>query len=717
MLNGIDDIDWAALDGAYGPCTEAPDILRGLASPDPDVVDEAMFEFGSSLWHQGTVYPATAEVVPFLVELAVTEGIHRRPDLLRILGELCDPRLTRGPGQPLVRAAVAVHSGPLLPLLADADPRIRLHAAFAAAHSGPHAYDSLRERWASEDHPPVRASVLAGLSRLEPAATVPLLEAALHDPSPELRATAATVLAGSGVPLPPDVLEPVGEALALVDTLWAGHRSAWEVVFAATEPAAAAILGAPLARSADPSTRSRLLHSIHARLLRSRSSVPALLPLVAALLTDPDPEVRADAAVAALAAGPLVAPLLTADPVSPGDRRPSGETAPAAGGPAAGASPAGMSVAGSLLGMAGTGSRCALRVLVHLGHPGYPEALAAAWDAGTAHEVLSGIEVPFDPAALAVIRRAITAPGPGSAAAPFLPASSRQDFDGLLGVLESWGPAAAPAFPEIVALLNSHPDAAALALAAIGPAALPAIPALTGRAGSGDVPSGHAILRLTGDTGPLLTAAAAVLPAVPSAAGIDSHRLVYWLGLIADAGADAAVLVPGLARMLGGTPEDQQDRRVRVAAARVIWRATGDAAAVLPTLREVVGRGSGPAGDAAELLAELGAGQDLIPELRKLLQSDPDTRRGAALALHRLGVPADELAGPLVAAVPAGGSTATKALTVLAGIGAVSAIPDLVALADRDERFPAGILGDESWADDRLRDRIRATITALEGLR
>lgn len=708
MLNGIDDIDWAALDGAYGPCTEAPDILRGLASPDPDVAGEAMFEFGSSVWHQGTVYPVTVEVVPFLVELAVTEGVHRRPDLLRILGELCDPRLTRGPEQPLVRAAVAVHSGPLLPLLADADPRIRLHAAFAAAHSGPHAYDSLRERWASEDHPPVRASILAGLSRLEPAATVPLLEAALHDPSPELRATAATVLAGSGVPLPPDVLEPVGEALALVDTLWAGHRPAWEVVFAATEPAAAAILGAPLARSADPSTRSRLLHSIHARFLRSRSSVPALLPPVAGLLTDPDPEVRSDAAVAALAAGPLVAPLLTADPVSPGVRRPSGEAAPTAG----------MSVAGSLLGMAGAGSRCALRVLVHLGHPGYPEALAAAWDAGTAHDVLSGIEVPFDPAALAVIRRAITGPRPGSAASPFFLASSRQDIDGLLAVLESWGPAAAPAFPEIVALLTSHPDSAAPALAAIGPAALPAIPALTGRARTGDVPSGHAILRLTGDTGPLLTAAAAVLPAVPSSSGIDPHRLVHWLRLIADAGADAAVLVPGLARMLGGTPEDQPDRRrVRVAAARVIWRATGDAAAVRPALREIVGRGFGPAGDAAELLAELGAGEDLIPELRKLLQSDPDTRRGAALTLHRLGVPADELAGPLVAAVPAGGSTATKALTVLTEIGAVSAIPDLTGLTGRDERFPAGILGDQSWADDQLRDRIRATITALEGLR
>jgi hypothetical protein len=129
VLEGIDDIDWSALGGAYGPCTEAPDILRGLASPFPDVAGEAMFEVGSSIWHQGTVYPVTVEVIPFLVELATTEGVHRRGDLLRTLGALCDPEMTHGAVFPDVRAAVAVHSGPLLPLLVHPDPEIRLHAA------------------------------------------------------------------------------------------------------------------------------------------------------------------------------------------------------------------------------------------------------------------------------------------------------------------------------------------------------------------------------------------------------------------------------------------------------------------------------------------------------------------------------------------------------------------------------------------------------------
>jgi hypothetical protein len=31
------------------------------------VAGEAMFDLGSSLWRQGTVYPATVQAVPFLI--------------------------------------------------------------------------------------------------------------------------------------------------------------------------------------------------------------------------------------------------------------------------------------------------------------------------------------------------------------------------------------------------------------------------------------------------------------------------------------------------------------------------------------------------------------------------------------------------------------------------------------------------------------------------
>jgi hypothetical protein len=63
-----------------------------------------------------------------------------------------------------------------------------------------------------------------------------------------------------------------------------------------------------------------------------------------------------------------------------------------------------------------------------------------------------------------------------------------------------------------------------------------------------------------------------------------------------------------------------------VAAARVIWRATGDPGPILPALREVVRRVFTPAGDAAGLLAELGVGDDLRPELGEPLGAGPHRR-------------------------------------------------------------------------------------------
>lgn len=63
--------DWASLDGAYGPsngsrpATDVPGMLMRLANGEPDE-DDVLF---SHVWHQGTIYPVTARVVPFLWDL------------------------------------------------------------------------------------------------------------------------------------------------------------------------------------------------------------------------------------------------------------------------------------------------------------------------------------------------------------------------------------------------------------------------------------------------------------------------------------------------------------------------------------------------------------------------------------------------------------------------------------------------------------------------
>ena len=69
MLDGLDTIDWASLRHAHGEATDVPGMLRALRSDDPDVRLRACADLHEKVWHQGTVFPASAAVIPFLFEL------------------------------------------------------------------------------------------------------------------------------------------------------------------------------------------------------------------------------------------------------------------------------------------------------------------------------------------------------------------------------------------------------------------------------------------------------------------------------------------------------------------------------------------------------------------------------------------------------------------------------------------------------------------------
>jgi hypothetical protein len=69
MLDGLDQIDWASLQDAYGPATEFPRRLRAVLSSDKAVRESAFGELLGSIVHQGTVYEATAFAVPFIIEI------------------------------------------------------------------------------------------------------------------------------------------------------------------------------------------------------------------------------------------------------------------------------------------------------------------------------------------------------------------------------------------------------------------------------------------------------------------------------------------------------------------------------------------------------------------------------------------------------------------------------------------------------------------------
>ena len=68
-FDGLDRVDWSALNHAHGAATDVPDLLEGLCSADPIVRSEACSELFETVWHQGTIYPASAEILPFLFQI------------------------------------------------------------------------------------------------------------------------------------------------------------------------------------------------------------------------------------------------------------------------------------------------------------------------------------------------------------------------------------------------------------------------------------------------------------------------------------------------------------------------------------------------------------------------------------------------------------------------------------------------------------------------
>ncbi|WP_432973467.1 hypothetical protein [Dactylosporangium sp. CA-233914] len=693
MLVGLDEIDWSAYEGAYGPATEAPDILRAMADPDPEAASEGRYGFYSSIWHQGSVYPVTVVAVPFLVELATTPGVHEREDLLVTLGMLTDPEQSNGPDLPAVRDAIAARSGALVPQLADADPEVRAGAAYALTRCGPYTLEALRGRWAVESEPVVRAALLLGIAHHEGPACADLLCTAATDEAAPVPAAAALAYAKAGLALPPQTVAAMAAAFAAEEwrTPWAGGGVLDEALERLDAESADALAVALLDGGGAPAGRVRLAGALRSRFRAKRSAPSALMPRLRALLTDPDEKVVSAAVDAALHAG--TAASAVADELA---RIAAGGLAAV---PERTDDPFSRSTTGGLA-VYPEPANTALTVLVRLGDRRWREPMLAAWAAGcwtSADRLLDDYVPQFDPVALDGVRRRITAllgaRVPGN---PIIEAVTS---------LVGWGPDAAPAVPELIAALPAASAAAPLALAAIGPAAHEALPALRR---AGDTRAGHAVWRLTGDPGLLVTAAAEMLERVPP------HGMDYELKLVADTGPAAVPLVPRLRPMLTGTAERTiPARQAQMAAARVVWAATGDAAAVLPTVEAVLRAGDVSAREAAHLAGDLAPA---AAGLRPLLYEALDNRWArvdAAWALWRHGVDPVELVDPLLtdAADPYGGS---EAVALLVEMGATTAVPGLTELAERDERVILyGTWDDTVWEDDKLRRELRAAVTAL----
>jgi hypothetical protein len=81
QVDGLDKIRWHLFTHAYGIASELPKDIRRLASSDPEIRAQALWELFGSIYHQGTIYPATIVAVPFIIRLASDP---RMPDPVKI---------------------------------------------------------------------------------------------------------------------------------------------------------------------------------------------------------------------------------------------------------------------------------------------------------------------------------------------------------------------------------------------------------------------------------------------------------------------------------------------------------------------------------------------------------------------------------------------------------------------------------------------------------
>ncbi|MFD5861503.1 HEAT repeat domain-containing protein [Streptomyces chartreusis] len=96
MFEGLDGIDWASMEHAYGTAEEIPALLWALRSPHTEERRTALDRFYGAVHHQGDVYPCTAASLPFLFELAADGATPDRAAVVELLVSIGRESLERG---------------------------------------------------------------------------------------------------------------------------------------------------------------------------------------------------------------------------------------------------------------------------------------------------------------------------------------------------------------------------------------------------------------------------------------------------------------------------------------------------------------------------------------------------------------------------------------------------------------------------------------------
>ncbi|MGW5271334.1 HEAT repeat domain-containing protein [Streptomyces sp. NPDC004044] len=182
MFAGIDEVDWASMEHAYGPADDVPGLLRGLASADPAEREGALDGMYGAVHHQGDVYACTLACIPFLFELVADPGIQDRGSIVELLTsiggidldeddeeELDEEEIEGAANYAMAATAVTAGAGVFCELIADEDPGVRLAAplALATLHGHPvRVLALLRERLPVEQDVEVRLALVEAAGRV-----------------------------------------------------------------------------------------------------------------------------------------------------------------------------------------------------------------------------------------------------------------------------------------------------------------------------------------------------------------------------------------------------------------------------------------------------------------------------------------------------------------------------------------------------------------------
>ncbi|MDK9496164.1 hypothetical protein QEZ40_000506 [Streptomyces katrae] len=703
-LAGLDAHPWATVNHAYGPAEDLPDLLRAFAEGGEDA-EEALEELYSSIVHQGTVYAASVDAVPYLARIAASG--RQTVDALRLLGCLAESEDEHDVEPGAVRAAVTAQLPLLIPLLADEDAAVRQAAGWTVGHTRDTrtALPAVRSRLAAETEPVVRAELLTAYSRLDRAGAGAEARALLGPDTPApLRLAAVFAALGPDQPWLAEHHDALLSLLPARETAAAGyadeHRDPLGAIVEillgrdtdTDRESALALLDVAL-RDERPDVRAEALWAADRACMLSRSApqrlVPALAPLAADWAAD---RLLGKIGPAAAEAAPLLAELAA---------QPDDEAADQA-------------LAALVLVAPQTAAPLLARALGRR-----PYAMQCA----TGSHSPADVPFPFDAELLAAVRARLAAKaleepeGRKDCGCPTT--ADHNDTAGLVHLLRLWGPRAVEALPELCAVLpRFHYAATAITSVAAGLGPEQREQAATAlRADAGKLFVAQALHEVTGETGPLFAAAEAAL-----ATGV--RGCVEGANALAELGPAAAPIVPALRAALGRTSDRDTTAEIDadLALALALWRITGEASEVVPVLASVFDRCEGQqwshwtTSHAAREIAVLGpAGRPLTGRLHALLD-DPAQAPSAVLGLLAVADPADLDHARLVEAALHSAETRADlkgACDALQALGSAALTPEqhdrLAALAGGDRRL---VLYGSDHAMIREDEQLRSALTS-----